>query len=136
MIDLKGYYKGRDKTYASELTDEIKANALVTVDRIKKLMLMFYADNLKAYDRGFNSGWRPQAVNSGTVGSAKKSKHLLALAGDVSDDDEALDKWCMSPKGLLALSECELWMEHPSATPRWCHLQTVPPKSGNRVFYP
>jgi len=29
-----------------------------------------------------------------------------------------------------------LWLEHPESTPRWCHVQIVPPASGKRVFRP
>jgi hypothetical protein len=37
---------------------------------------------------------------------------------------------------LAVLEELQLWLEHPDATPGWCHLQILPPRSGRRVFYP
>lgn len=61
---------------------------------------------------------------------------MLALALDFGDDDELMDKWCMTAEGLAALTHIGLWLEHPSATPRWCHVQTVSPRSGNRIFKP
>jgi hypothetical protein len=39
-------------------------------------------------------------------------------------------------ENLDVLAEIGLWLEHPISTPRWCHVQTVPPKSGKRVFTP
>jgi len=136
MITLSEFYMGRDKAFASELTEEIRTNAAETVRRINAFLDLFYTHNPKAYKRTVNSGWRPPAVNARTKKAAKKSKHMMCLACDLSDDDELLDKWCMSANGRKAMETIGLWLEHPSATPRWCHLQTVPPNSGNRVFYP
>jgi hypothetical protein len=38
--------------------------------------------------------------------------------------------------GQRMLEEAGLFMESPSKTPRWVHFQTVPPKSGKRIFIP
>lgn len=137
MITEREFWKGRDKQYASELTPEIRANAKETLRRVNELLKLFYAANpASAQDRGCNSGWRPRAVNAATHGAALLSNHMKAMACDVGDDDEALDRWLMTVEGQAALTKIGLWMEHPSATPRWCHLQTVPPRSGRRVYYP
>lgn len=135
MITLDDYYMGRDKTYATELTDEIRQNAVITVERVNALLKAF------GEDRKVNSGWRPAEVNASTSGSAKRSKHMTGQACDLSDVDGRLDKFCMA--NLDKLKEIGLWLEHPSATKTpgrfgegWCHVQIVPPKSGNRVFYP
>jgi hypothetical protein len=37
---------------------------------------------------------------------------------------------------MTVLRDLGLWMEHPDKTPTWLHIQTVPPGSGNRVFWP
>ena len=34
------------------------------------------------------------------------------------------------------LKDLGLWLEHPAATKGWAHVQTKPPRSGRRVFYP
>jgi len=81
-----------------------------------------------------SSGWRPPAVNANTKGAARRSKHMTCEAVDVNDDNGELDEWCMS--NLDYLEEVGIWMEHPSATKGWSHFQIVPPKSGNRIFYP
>lgn len=136
MITLEQFYKGRDKLYAAELTEEVRLNAEVTLKKANRLLEIFYAANPKAHQRGCNSGWRPAAVNAATKNAAKKSHHMLCLAIDIEDDDEMLDKWLMTAEGQKALERCELWMEHPQATPRWAHVQTVSPRSGRRVFLP
>jgi len=128
MITLKDYYMGRDALYPQELSAELRASATLTVERANALLAR------AGMKRGVNSGWRPAAVNAKIRNASKRSKHVLCLAIDLGDDDGALDAWCMAHLG--ALKEIGLWLEHPGATPRWCHVQTVPPRSGNRVFYP
>ena len=136
MITLEMFWKGRDKQYASDLTPEIVKNAQETVRKANLLLERFEKSGGVCTSRGCNSGWRPPAVNAATRKAAVKSNHMKGLAIDIGDDDEALDKWLMTPEGQKALVEIGLWMEHPSATPRWCHVQTVPPGSGRRVFHP
>lgn len=135
-ITLDEFFMGRDKTYASELTSELRANAEITVSRANKLLERFYAAKPQAHRRGVNSGWRPKAINAKTKDAAKLSNHMICKAVDLGDDDEDLDNWLMSAEGQRALEEEGLWMEHPKATPRWAHVQIVPPKSGRRVFMP
>lgn len=75
-------------------------------------------------------GFRPQDC---TIG-APHSAHKEGLAVDRYDPDGAIDDWLMARQH--SLKEHGLFMEHPSATPGWCHLQLRAPASGNRVFYP
>jgi hypothetical protein len=60
----------------------------------------------------------------------------MARAVDIYDPDGDLDDWLMQPAGQQALVRLGLWLEHPAATRTWSHLQIVPPRSNNRVFYP
>jgi hypothetical protein len=141
MITSAEYYKGRDKQYASELTEEIRKNSIETIRRANALLELFYATNPNAKrDRTATSGWRPPAVNAATKKAATKSKHMLGLAIDIGDSDGKLDAWLMTINGQRALEVIGLWMEHPSATQGWCHLQTVQNRSWKdgkpRVFYP
>lgn len=128
MITLDDYYMGRDKQYPQELTDELCRNAATVVERVNRLLAR------AGLARGINSGWRPPAVNAAVEGASARSRHLTCQAIDIADDDDALDAWCMAH--LEVLEALGLWLEHPDATPRWCHLQIVPPASGNRVFEP
>lgn len=128
MITLAGFYKGRDITHKSELTSPIRANATKTMQLVNQLLTL-----AGLTDRDASSGWRPAAVNAATQGAAKKSNHMLGLAVDVQDTDKKLQRWCMANTHIL--EQLGLWMEHPRDTPTWCHLQTVPPRSGKRVFF-
>ncbi len=127
-LKLADYYMGRDREYHAELTPELRANARETVGRVNRLL------KRAGFTRRVTSGWRPAAVNATVPGAAKGSKHINCIAIDLEDRDGALDAWCMAH--LDVLEELGLWLEHPDATPDWCHLQTLPPRSGNRVFQP
>lgn len=135
-ITVPQYFMGRDVTYKAALTPDITKNATETTRLANLLLDRFYAANPQAHQRGVNSGWRPPAVNAGTVGASKTSHHMTGRAIDLGDDDGQLDAYCMSAVGQAALIEIGLWLEHPDSTPRWCHVQTLPPGSKNRVFRP
>jgi len=128
MITLAQYYMGRDQVYGELLTRPLQQNALETVEKVNQLLLAF------GENRKVNSGWRPPAVNTNTPGAALRSKHMTCQACDLEDIEGDLDEWCMDH--LEVLSGIGLWMEHPASTKGWCHVQTVPPRSGKRVFYP
>ena len=132
MITREDFFMGRDKKYASELTPEIEANAQVTIDRANRLLTYYYDANPDANRCKVNSGWRPPAINAATPNAAPKSKHMKGQAVDLSDDG-SLYQWCEENLGILEM--IGLWMENESHTPTWCHLQTVAPGSGNRIFY-
>lgn len=129
MITLEEYL-GQHAAEAAdgELTDEIRANAAITVSRAN---LLLKAAGIEA---GLRSGWRPAAANAGIANAAPKSKHMTGQAIDLEDNEGELDDFCMKRPDVL--KTIGLWQEHPSATKSWCHVQIIPPKSGNRVFYP
>jgi hypothetical protein len=129
MISRDDFYKNRDLEYSSDWTNEIELQAQVTIKRANQLLVAFGDEN-----RVVTSGWRPPEVNANIPGAAKFSRHMTGQAIDIEDHEGDLDEWCLAhPEVLVTLG---LWQEHPAATKGWCHLQTVPPKSGNRVFYP
>ncbi len=129
MLTLADYFMGRDATHAGELTAELLANARAMVERANGLL------RLAGIAEGrVNSGWRPRSINAAIPNASPRSRHLTCQAVDLRDADGVLDAWCMD--NLHALEVLGLWLEHPSATPGWCHVQTVPPRSGRRVFMP
>lgn len=130
MITLQDYWMGRDKEYPLALTPQIEKNAAMTVQLANMLLLKF------GEGRKVNSGWRPPAVNVATPNAAMNSKHMTGQAIDLADPDGDLDEWLLSAEGQAVLEELGLWMEHPACTKSWTHVQTVPPKSGRRTFYP
>jgi hypothetical protein len=80
-----------------------------------------------------SSGYRPAEINAKTPNAAKRSLHMTCQAVDIIDDGR-LAAWCKQPFG--ALEKFNLWMESPDKTPTWCHLQSVAPRSGKRIFLP
>lgn len=125
-VSVEEYLMGRAKQ--EELSDELKANMNMLIPRANDLLEKF-----GGY-RKVNSGYRRQADNDATSNAAKKSKHLICAAVDLEDADGKLKAFCMS--NLNILKDLGLWMEAGASTPSWCHLQCIPPKSGNRVFLP
>lgn len=144
---------GRDLSWANELTPQLRANAAETVKRVNALLAVLHAHGVPVERmrpahpptlatprlRGtppsyFTSGWRPMSINQSTRGAAPRSLHITCEAGDLYDPEGAIDDWCMDH--LDVLEQLGLWLEHPSATKGWCHVQTQPPRSGRRVFYP
>ncbi len=138
MITLEHYWMGRDAVYSLALDTHTRRNAAVLVDLANRLLVFAkmagvplvanISGNLVA------SGWRPPAINAATPGASRTSKHMTGQALDLYDPSGAIDDWMAhSPQPLIDLG---LWVEHRSATPRWAHIQTVPPGSHNRFFYP
>lgn len=130
MITLPDYWMGRDAQYPLALTTDIRRNAITTIALTNSLLASF------GQGRKVNSGWRPPAVNAATPNAAAMSKHMLGQAIDLADPEGDLDDWLMSDMGQAAITRLGLWHEHPAATKGWAHLQTVPPRSGRRTFYP
>lgn len=116
----------RDKEFP--LSDELKQNARVTVQRTNFLLQLF------GNSRGVASGYRPDLINAGVKNAALHSNHIICKAVDLYDPDGKLDFFCMTHQDDLG--KLELWLEHPVGTPGWCHVQTAPPHSGHRVFFP
>lgn len=127
VITLKEYWKGRDKKYSKELTDEIIANAKNTLVCTNKLLALMAEDGVDTTDVGCNSGWRPAAVNA-KYSKDTASPHIYAQAIDLSDDVKALKAWVgKNPKKVL---ECGfVATETFSKSPTWLHLQTRKPLS-------
>lgn len=137
IVTLKDYLMGREEIYPEELTEEVKANAAVVVEKVNSLLAVFEAEKLPLETKAgsiITSGWRPPQINSQVKNAAPKSKHMTGQACDIYDPEGVLDEWCLDhPNSLAALG---LWQEHPSATKGWLHVQTISPRSGNRTFYP
>ncbi len=64
----------------------------------------------------------------------KGSAHLIGAAADFADRDGQLAAWCV--ENVSKLKQWGLYLEDPSCTIGWVHLQSVPPKSGNTIFIP
>lgn len=134
VITLQDYWMGRDIAYPADLTDEIRANAAIIVERANLLLTAFRAATGDTEIRHVNSGWRPPAINANTPNAAVRSRHMTGQAIDIADPEGDLDQYCIDH--VLVLQKIGLWLEDPSSTKGWTHVQSVPPKSNRRVFYP
>lgn len=141
MITVEDYFMGRRELYPAAVNSDIERNAARMVDLANKLLAQAATFGVRLPYHPVNkspvsSGWRPPAVNSSTPNAAPNSKHMTGQAIDLYDPDGELDDWLMTGEGQSAIDAIGLWMEHPSATKSWSHLQSQPPRSGRRVFYP
>lgn len=140
MIELTDFYMGRDLEFEHQLGSDLRRNAGITVELANKLLVLAKMAGVTLETNPktgsiVSSGWRPAAVNAATPGAALRSKHMTCQAVDFYDPDGDLDEWLLHG-GQKVLIDLGLWLEHPAATKGWAHVQTVPPRSGNRVFYP
>lgn len=142
MITVSDYFMGRREQFPLAIGPDIEREAARTVEIVNKLLAQAVSYGVDLTRRSpltgtlVASGWRPPAVNASTPNAAPNSKHMTGQALDVYDPDGDLDDWLMTGEGQAALTALGLWIEHPSATKSWSHLQTIPPRSGRRVFYP
>lgn len=139
LITPHMFWTGRDSVYANQLTLNMRDNAAQILQRANALIAIAHVDGVELHPRPHQasyvtSGWRPRQVNERTPGAALHSLHMSCEAIDLHDPYGELDEWCMDH--LSHLEKIGLWLEHPSATKGWCHVQTRGPKSGRRVFYP
>lgn len=141
MISLDDFMMGRRELHPQAYSPDIEREALNTIKIVTQLLAEAQAAGV-TLERNprtgsvVSSGWRPPAINASTPNAAVRSLHMTGRALDVYDPDGDLDEWLMSKAGHAALTRIGLWLEHPAATKGWSHLQTVAPRSGNRVFYP
>lgn len=119
-ITLEQHLMGREKTYASELTQEIINNINDLLDKVNCLLFELKVETAKV-----SSGWRPAAINAATNGAAKKSLHMTGKAIDILDNkDQSLAYLILSRPELL--KNYGLWIEDPASTKgkntNWVHL--------------
>jgi len=115
IISEKQFYKGRDEQYKDELTNEIKDNVKILLNRVNALL-----DELKIDKVEVSSGWRPSNINANTKGASKKSAHMIGMAVDLVDKNNELYNKIINKSDLL--KKYDLWMEDKDSTPTWCHL--------------
>lgn len=123
LITVTEYLMGR-ATHESLSFEQ--ASNMAGIVSIANQILMDFGEFRKV-----NSGYRRLEDNK-AAGGSKRSAHLSCEAVDLEDKDGKLKAFLTEE----LLEKYDVYMEHPSATPSWCHIQTRPTRSGNRVFKP
>lgn len=141
MITLKDYWMGRDEQFPLAMSTGLERNAARLVEIANKLVLIAKGAGITFQPNPrtgslVSSGWRPPAINAQTANAAPNSKHMTGQAIDLYDPDGDLDEWLMTVDGQKTMVDLGLWHEHPSATKGWAHVQSIPPRSARRTFYP
>ncbi len=109
------------------------SNAKETARRVSMLLTSFSSSSKEHYERRVRSGFRDVESNR-IAGGAKNSAHLWGMAVDLEDVDRKLSQWCLQNIDLL--KHFQLWIENPSKTPTWLHVQTRFVSSRSQVFEP
>jgi len=123
MILPKEYMMGREVNYPLDMQQARNmADLLARVN--------FLVATLKI-ETTVSSGYRPSAINK-TIGGAKLSTHTVCAGIDLHDSDGSIAKLLKSKLEILEF--VGLWMEQPSFTKGWVHLDTKTRK--NRIFNP
>jgi hypothetical protein len=130
QITVPEYLMGRDKQEPLGVVQQ--ANMKELLQRVNRLLAEVTL-LIPKYQTAVSSGYRPPSVNR-RVGGAPNSAHLTCEAVDLRDMGGTLGKFLRARQDLLVTHD--LYMEDPSVTTTWVHLQTRPTKSGNRVFKP
>lgn len=128
-LGLKDYYGQYASIHRDLITTEFAQNALTLIQRVNRFLTSFGEYRRILY------GWKPEAkVLQENPQTQRPSRHSSMQAVDLLDPEGDLDQFVMDNQRLL--ESCVLWAEHPATTKGWCHLQSVAPKSGRRIFYP
>jgi hypothetical protein len=123
-ITREQYLMGREVEYPTDIATEGHIADLLV--RVNSLL-----SECPIAPTSITSGYRPGKYNV-AAGGAKRSAHLTGQAVDLADPSKSFKEWLVANQELLV--KYDLYMEHPIATPTWCHLQTRP--TGVRIFRP
>lgn len=106
----------------------------ILVEKLNRCQMLVSAANGAYVPFNITSGFRNSVDQNRINPSAPRSKHLLGQAADVLDSEGKLKALLVLHPEILV--NCGLWCEAAASTPSWCHMQIVPPRSGNRWFLP
>lgn len=126
MIMRSDYLMGRDVKWPLTVEQEMEVTKLLA--SVQGL----FADC--PVPLSVSSGYRPAAVNAQVPNSAKRSAHMYCQAVDLKDPEGNLARYMLLNVSLL--DKWDLYLEDPSYTKGWVHLQTRRTRSGRRIFKP
>lgn len=136
MVTLKELLSGNK---LEEQSQEIQDNLKVLHEKINKVRVaydkvMIVTSGLRSMDHHidvYKALAKQRKMTFDMLKVPMGSNHLKGKAVDISDKDGKLHQWCLD--NIKLLEEIGLWIEDKDDQAR-VHFQTVPPKSGNRVF--
>jgi len=144
-MSLNSYWKGRDREYKGEFSDDLPRNAQSLLDKVNPLLKELGFSSVSVL-----SGWRPRSYNEKLrdqgVGAAKNSLHISGEAVDILDPRGDIARAILKDRAIL--DRYGLWMEDPAHTVsknrkvRWVHLDNggaasgQPKKRSGRIFNP
>jgi hypothetical protein len=120
-----------------EHSDEHIKNAIELIRRVNHLLSFAESQgvtlriNPNTHSHISGSEWGGYRTDACTIG-APKSAHKQALAVDIFDPINELDRWL----NYAILLKFDLFRESPDHTQGWCHLSSKAPRSGKRTFLP
>lgn len=118
---------GKHEERLAWVSPAVEAHAHVFVEKLNAFLMMY------GHPVTLSSGFRDILSNK-AAGGGSMSWHMFGLAADVQDRDGKLGEFVLA--NTQALIVCGLYAEHPTKTVGWVHLQSEPPPSGKRIFYP
>lgn len=127
MITIEDYLMGRHLQYPAEYNNKFQCNAESLIRKVNNFL-----DALNVNPR-VTSGFRPPSINRKVIGAAKRSHHQTCNAIDLEDSSGALGIKASDP---ALLEQFGLYLEDPTYTKGWIHLQDLPPRSKRRIFIP
>lgn len=144
MITLDHYFRNKRTLYASEYQVSFEHDALLLLDLVNQVIEAAVMQGVQTYTNETGdlcrSGWRPPSYNARVPKASKNSLHMVCKAIDVEDPQHGLSTFLFDDynrnKNQSILVKVGVWCEHPNATPTWCHMQSLPPGSNNRFFFP
>jgi hypothetical protein len=118
---------GRDLEYPTDENMEVSVARLLY--RVGRLLAAYALATKDFRQWSVSSGYRPGKYN---MQYSPTSAHLTCQAIDLADADRVLQKWILGNQQIL--EDCALYLEDPSRTPTWTHLQIRP--ATKRIFMP
>lgn len=130
-ITLDAYFADSiDRGY--QPTDQERRNAADLLTAVNNMLDQF--GERREMNNGHRTREKTLDMRAKGYAAALGGAHETAEGIDLEDEDGALKEWLAGNQHVLM--NHGLYMEHPSATRRYVHVQTRAPRSGRRVFFP
>jgi uncharacterized protein YcbK (DUF882 family) len=125
MITYQEILMGRDKDHP--LSREQIYNLFDLLPRLNFLRFHY------GHPLTVSSGYRPLHINR-QEGGAIRSAHLICQAVDFADQDGKFARWCLD--NMDKVRGVGLYLEDPSYSIGWVHLQSRPTHNNPFIPYP